>query len=60
MKFRVVVLGLLLIVGRVFSTTAGEPVSHDRGKLSEDKMTRWFDLKVLDVEGESDLANPKG
>ena len=53
MQLRVVVLGLLLMVGRVFPTTAGEPVSHDRGKLSEDKSTRWFDLKVLDVEGQA-------
>ena len=53
MNLRVVVLGLLLIAGRVCSTTAGEPVAHDRGKLSEDKSTRWFDLKVLEVEGQA-------
>ena len=53
MNLRVVVLGLLLIVGQFCSTTAGEPIAHDRGKLSEDKSTRWFDLKVLNIEGQA-------
>ncbi|MFM9965763.1 MAG: SGNH/GDSL hydrolase family protein [Planctomycetaceae bacterium] len=53
MHLRVFVLGLLLVASRIGPTMAGESVPHDRGKLSDDQSTRWFDLKVLEVEGQA-------
>ena len=53
MNLRMMILGMLLVVGHSCLTMSGETVSHDRGKLSDDKSTRWFDLKVLDVEGQA-------
>ena len=31
---------------------AGELIDPGKGKLSDDRATRWFDLRVLDIEGQ--------
>lgn len=46
------VLAILLVSGSV-SDAAGERIDSSKGKLSDDQGTRWFDLKVLDVEGQA-------
>lgn len=44
---------VLLVLGASYSVRAAEPVANDKGKLSDDKATRWFDLRVLDLEGQA-------
>ncbi len=46
-------LGVLLLSVTVPASPAADLVASDKGKLSDDKMTRWFNLRVLNVEGQA-------
>lgn len=53
MNLRTIILVMLLVIGHSCTAMRGETVPNDRGKLSDDKSTRWFDLKVLEIEGQA-------
>lgn len=44
---------LLLLSVSVPASSAADLVANDKGKLSDDKATRWFDLRVLNLEGQA-------
>lgn len=46
-------LGLLILTATVGESQAADVVSSDKGKLSDDKATRWFDLRELNIEGQA-------
>lgn len=46
-------LGFLILTSTAFALRAADPVASEKGKLSDDKSTRWFDLRVLKVEGQA-------
>lgn len=46
-------LGFLILCVTAASSPATELVASDKGKLSDDKATRWFDLRVLNLEGKA-------
>lgn len=48
-----ILFGLLILNVVAASSSAAELVASDKGKLSDDKATRWFDLRVLNVEGQA-------
>ncbi len=45
---------LVLVIDLIcsLSLSAGEAIDPSKGKLTEDRSTRWFDLRVLDIEGQ--------
>lgn len=45
--------GLLVLTIFVSTSLAAEIVASEKGKLSDDKATRWFDLRVLEIEGQA-------
>lgn len=48
-----VVIGVFFLAVMSSTSPAADVVSNDQGKLSEDKTTRWFDLRVLNIEGQA-------
>lgn len=52
--------GLLFLSIFVPTSPAADTIAGDKGKLSDDKSTRWFDLRVLTIEGQgwSDTKAP--
>lgn len=45
--------GAIFLVAMASTSQAADIVASDKGKLSEDKATRWFDLRVLTIEGQA-------
>lgn len=48
-----VLFGLLLLSVFVPASPAADIVASDKGRLSDDKSTRWFDLRELTIEGQA-------
>lgn len=45
--------GLLLLTFSVCTSLAADIVVSEKGRLSDDKATRWFDLRLLNLEGQA-------
>ena len=45
--------GLLILSVSATTLPAADLVASDKGKLSDDKATRWFDLRALNLEGQA-------
>jgi hypothetical protein len=50
---RLFFLMLVLLPAPLSTLAAADVILAEKGSLSDDKATRWFDLKLLDVEGQS-------
>ena len=53
MKWLRCVVVLVVTSGCLGPAAAGEAIDPAQGKLSDDKSTRWFDLRLLGIEGQA-------